>query len=1197
MPALHFKHIEDSLLQKEVPLKAFQEFLAFKLSFEKITHTLQQKKVNLLSYLEYLDENLQETSPPSQTSLDLSENTKSHESPESEESPKSLESQKLPPYRLMPTPATAKKAQVELLFSPLSQLGFRLLHDHKITLEALNKALQNLPEEQQNSRTLLQLLIRERKITTEAFLHYDQTPSEPTPSSLYNIRASKHRIEFYIAPHASHQKIGNYYLLGELGRGGMGIVYRSYHAHLNQISALKMILVEKQPSERQLSRFYREIQVVAKLKHPGIIEIYDSGMAQNSPYYVMEYVEGKPLSHLIREGLPLRQGIQILQKVLLALHYVHEQGILHRDLKPDNIFVTSLYEPKIADFGLAKEFQKEVSPQLTNEGALMGTPVYMSPEQASGKNQEMDPRSEVFSMGTCFYELLTRRVPFYSENLPPLLRKIVKEDPPPPSSLNPHLHKSLDLITLKALEKDPNLRYPSAKAFAEDLENFLTGNPISVSFSLKLHLKKWCKTHRFLLLFVSSISLLLLSLTLFFFYLTQEQKREHFTQPFHTAKLLFQQQKDTPSFLPQETLDHLLKALLALNSALSFQPQNLEAQKLKENLCENLLRFSINHQNYALAHYTSTQFPPNPRLSSQDLQNWIHQQQNKKLQQNQKNFNQWIEKLKKQPLSKSEQRDALFQISQMTEDPIFQQILSYVQEGNQAFLQKKPLSENQKQLYFLMLNCLGKLENPSPAKPLWETFLQLYQENTPSPSTQRDQPTLEYMALLTKTLTTFHFQPLLNEFTSIRFKMGRNDVFWNLTLPTYKKALSLKENLLTPLKTAADYNTIGLEKKNLKEYELAIDYFNSALELNPKLVEVYINRGNCKMLLKRHEEALINFNKASQIDPNNFEAYVARGGLYHQIKNYPLALQEYQKAIQLNPKFFEVYTNLAYLQQELQNFQEALISINKAIELVPNSSKHYLLRGIIHRKTKNYAEARTDLEKAIKLDIQDPEVFYNLALILQEENQYEEAIKNFNLAIGLKPDFAEAYTSRGHSKFKKGDLEGSLQDYDEAIRLHPNPVVYYNQGNTLTALKKYQEAIGAYDSALKLNPEYPNPYNNRGNAYFNLGEYFKAIEDYKKAVAYNPNLFLTYYNLGICSQKLNQKEEALDFFSKGLQLKYHSEIGEIFISLVLERIRKASQAKEYFKVKEDLLLLQKTLPQKHPQQEQIRQKIKQLEKR
>ena len=344
------------------------------------------------------------------------------------------------------------------------------------------------------------------------------------------------------APRPAPQRFfGDYEILGELARGGMGVVYRARQVSLNRPVALKMIAAGQLATPAQVQRFRLEAEAAARLDHPNIVPIYEIGEHQGQHFYSMKLIEGGPLaepgsgfrvpgSELMgarpkltdeKAGKRNSSPAPLIASIARAVHYAHQRGVLHRDLKPTNILIDAQGQPHITDFGLAKLFEEETT--LTQSTAILGTPAYMAPELAAGKAAEATTAADVYSLGAILYELLSGRPPFIAENVPALLRKIVEEDPVRPSVhhssrcyqtskseiRNPkseigtslstsvavdEVDRDLEIICLKCLEKEPVKRYPSAAALAEDLERWMRDEPIHArSATTAERLRRWCR--------------------------------------------------------------------------------------------------------------------------------------------------------------------------------------------------------------------------------------------------------------------------------------------------------------------------------------------------------------------------------------------------------------------------------------------------------------------------------------------------------------------------------------------------------------------------------------------------------------------------------------------------------------------------------------------------------------------------------
>ena len=270
----------------------------------------------------------------------------------------------------------------------------------------------------------------------------------------------------------------DYELLEEVGRGGMGIVYRARQKSLDRIVAVKMLLRRDLATAADLARFRSEAEAAARLDHPGIVSIFEVGECGGHPFYSMRFIEGTTLAKRLATGgvLP-REAATILARVAEAVDAAHRGGVLHRDLKPSNILIDAAGKPHVSDFGLAKRIAADQD--VTHTGAILGTPCYMSPEQAAGSRGDVGPTSDVWSLGAILYQTLTGRPPFQAANPMDTLLAVLESDPPVPRSLDPGVNRDLEMIALKSLQKPQELRYASAADLAADLRAFLAGEPVA----------------------------------------------------------------------------------------------------------------------------------------------------------------------------------------------------------------------------------------------------------------------------------------------------------------------------------------------------------------------------------------------------------------------------------------------------------------------------------------------------------------------------------------------------------------------------------------------------------------------------------------------------------------------------------------------------------------------------------------------
>lgn len=361
----------------------------------------------------------------------------------------------------------------------------------------------------------------------DGLLHNDAGPplTPPTPTPKPMATTSPHAAASAVQPHktfAGSFCLPGYEIVDEIGRGGMGIVYKAKQLSLNRLVAIKTFLPGEDVRPDDLERFKREASSVALLQHPNIVQIYDNGDCDGRPYLAFEYVEGGTLEQKleVRRWKP-EEAAQIMELLARAVHYAHCRGVIHRDIKPANIlfatlvgsapsFSTPCGVPKIADFGLARCLQAG-GPRLTKKGTVLGTPSYMAPEQAAGKSDAISPATDIHALGAMLYELLCGRPPFDADSVYETLRQVIRQPPEPLRQFDPGIPDELERICLRCLEKEPAKRYASAEDLAEELRRFREGAPAGSGGS-------GTASRRRLLAIGGGLALLAVGVFLFFFF-------------------------------------------------------------------------------------------------------------------------------------------------------------------------------------------------------------------------------------------------------------------------------------------------------------------------------------------------------------------------------------------------------------------------------------------------------------------------------------------------------------------------------------------------------------------------------------------------------------------------------------------------------------------------------------------------------
>ncbi|HAV60984.1 MAG TPA: hypothetical protein DCY13_01290, partial [Verrucomicrobiales bacterium] len=295
-------------------------------------------------------------------------------------------------------------------------------------------------------------------------------------------------------PEPAPLRMGDYELVEPIARGGMGVVYRARQRGLNREVAVKVLLHAAFAGDEERARFAEEAAAAARLRHPNIVAIHEIGTEDGQLFFSMDLIAGRDLGDLLGEGpMSPRSAAQLLATIGEAVQHAHEQGVMHRDLKPSNLLLGSRGEPFITDFGLAKRFSGDGMPSLTVTGQVIGTPGYMSPEQAAA-SRDVGPASDVYSLGAVLYHALVGRPPFVGETPTAILRQVEESDPVAPRILNPSVPRDLETITLRCLSKEPARRYPTARALAEDLQRFLRGEPVQArAVTLLERGVRWCR--------------------------------------------------------------------------------------------------------------------------------------------------------------------------------------------------------------------------------------------------------------------------------------------------------------------------------------------------------------------------------------------------------------------------------------------------------------------------------------------------------------------------------------------------------------------------------------------------------------------------------------------------------------------------------------------------------------------------------
>ncbi|MEK7484209.1 MAG: protein kinase, partial [Planctomycetota bacterium] len=792
------------------------------------------------------------------------------------------------------------------------------------------------------------------------------------------------------------QQIGPYDILEKIGQGGMGVVYKVRHRFLNQISVLKLILPSAQNTPELLKRFHRESQIMAKLKHPHIVQVYDSGEENGQHYFCMEYVEGISLQKKIVEDIPIRESLRLLLQVLDALIYAHAQGVIHRDLKPENIFVTPEGNTKLGDFGLArKQDIHSKSKRLTQAGEIFGSPAYMAPEQAMGSTSQIDPQTDIYAIGACLYEMLTLHCPHEGTSLQELLMKVVMEPVKSPSVLNPDIHPDLESIILKALSKEKKDRYSTAKTFAEDIQRFLEGYPILAKRAgWQKKTQKWLWRNRKIL--TGAIAGFFVVVPLYGF--QQWKQIQQFQSQIESVL------KESRKEKTQYTLLKTLEGLKQLSAVSGTSLKELEKEKWR--VSKELIEIACEKEDYVFAQLLSRElkFLKNvPEKWKEDILAKVQEKQGAKKNANMKRLNYWISEFKEGDFKNIE--DAVFEVSKMREEAVFKQLLEHLSTSIPYFLNfDKNVSDKSKlPLYYFVVRVLGRLENTEAILLLNECFDTVGKYCSKNKEARQELEQIQYLLLLVNSLVNLK-----------AYERNNNQFKENLE----KYQLNFGTNSLFSKRSAFLYKKISSEEK-----------FPPQLEKEPSTADA--DEANRKMLLNDWDGAIEILSRFLQKNPQNIGAYTNRGIARLKKNDLKGALEDFEFAIRLDPQSMEGYGNRGAVYLALQKNDEALLDFNKALSLHGEQDGIYLNRGITKHRKGDLSGSLADFTEGIRLNPKNVALYLHRGYAKQLSNDFQGALIDYNQGVYLDPKNANAFRNRAKIKLFLKDVSGSLQDYNE----------------------------------------------------------------------------------------------------------------------------------------------------------------------
>ncbi len=913
--------------------------------------------------------------------------------------------------------------------------------------------------------------------------------------------------------------VPGYEILGELGRGGMGVVYRAMHQKLQRLVALKMILSGTHASEAGIARFKAEAAAIAQLHHPNFVQVYEIGEHDGCPYFSLELIEGGSLDRRLKESPPTPNGAaRIIEQLARAMSFAHEHGIVHRDLKPANVLLAVVAakasvsrsgsrssisgsedhwsrncEPKITDFGLAKRVDDESS-NLTATGAIIGTPNYMSPEQAEGRVRQIGPASDIYSLGAMLYEMLTGRPPFKGSNMMEIIKLVVSQDPVPPRQIEPRLALDLETICLKCLEKDPARRYESAIALADDLRRYLDHEPILARpISTTERAIKWAKRRPMAvaLIGVSTIATVgMISVVVW-----------------HNVAL-------------RERLD---AALAEERASRMRMDQAVERERVAE--IENAAQKLLEHARVAEAasDWTTARLELSKALTALRSDAKLHS---------------LIGPVEKQLATVEEKLHAVAE-----------------RRGSQARFEEFGMLRDEAQFLGSLYTGMDVAENLRATREAVLKALAVYdikpgtgrkQENESDDERLLLDPHLDRTQHRRVVADCFRLLLILAEAESLAGGMQADEREQQL-----KKALAVLDDALRfgtasrayHLRRARYLERLGDEQAavqaNAEAQKAAVidvaDHFMIADE--------FYRRAN-------FEDAVREFEHVLQRQPDDFWAGYLSGLCLLRLNRHAEARTMLTACLSQGREFVWIYLLRGYANGELKAWDAAESDFEKALTLPLDQNSHYVLlvnRGVLRIKQERHEDAITDLKEAVKLKPTEYQAYVNLAQAYRRLMQFDRALEQLDIAIKHDSSHSHLYRLRARLHLERNELKEALADFDNALKHDDGDSAlrvddYVERARLLMRDGKYAAALEGLDAALTLRKEHSLALRLKAESLFHLRQFEDVVAAFDAYLEFGKPLESVYRGRGLAMSELGKYPGAIEDFTKALELKPTSEV-------------------------------------------------------
>jgi eukaryotic-like serine/threonine-protein kinase len=831
---------------------------------------------------------------------------------------------------------------------------------------------------------------------------------------------------------ANLPRIPGYEVREILGRGGIGIVYKAWDLRLNRPVALKMLLSGVYAQTHELERFHREAEAIAALAHPNIVQVHDIGEHDGTAYFTMEFVEGGNLARkLSGSPQPARKAADLVMTFAQAIQAAHHQGIVHRDLKPANVMLTADGTPKITDFGLASRINGEA--MLTQTGVPVGTPSYMSPEQAAGHVHAIGPATDIYALGAILYELLTGRPPFRAETASETERQVIAIEPAPPRRLNAKIPRDLETICLKCLQKERTERYATAADLVADLRRFLAGEPILARpAGLLERTGKWVRRRPALAVALLACAVALAALLSGVVWLASDRAA--------TMQAVENDLQEVARLERESAWPEASTALERAKARLRYRPT-----------------VDLRHRLDAVARDLELA----QRLDSIGLNRIVR-----------------VEGRYARPFDKAN-ADAAYAaafseagLGSVGDDPLI--VAARINQSNIKLALITALddwaicvTDRQRNRWLFEVTCAA---DPDPSG--WRNRVR-------DPAVCADRAALMQLV-----------QSASDAKPPVRLLVALGERLQDLDVDATSFLRQVQQQYPGDFWTNATLGTALLKSGNCAQ---AVRYYQAALAIRPRSAVARVNLGLALVADNDVDEAVDRFREAIRIDPDFAHAHFSLGLTLRTRGEVAQAIAELKEAARLEPRNADYHYNLALALKDQGEFDQSIERFRAALEIEPKHPDAIFNLGLAFGATGKYDRAIDQFREALKLEPFNPRAHYNLGLILKATGDFTGAIDHLRRTIEIKPRYPNAHYNLALALRAAHKTDEAVAEFANALKIDPRQAdTHYNLGLALKDCGEIEQAITHFREAISLDPTYAHAHGALGESLLEKGRLHDA---------------------------------------------------------------------------------------------------------